>query len=142
MKPKIVTIRGERQIKLIARILSNVEQDGNTQVVIGPVSKDRSANQLRLYWKWMGEIAEYTGETPPEVHEGLKRKFLIHQMARDSESYMRLLMMVADHGEERDRVELVRMTSTKGLKVKQMGEYMQNVRKEAASMGIHLTEAI
>lgn len=142
MEKQKIVIRGNEQIALISRILSNVEMDGSIQVVIEPRKKNRSLEQNSLLWKWYGEIAAATADTPHDVHEGYKRKFLIHQLAKQDEAYMSLLMLVKDHGKEMDRIKLVKMTSTTKLKVGQMSEYMENVQKDAASMGIHLTEPI
>ena len=46
-------------------------------VTIEPHKERRSLNQNSLMWKWIGIIAQETGNDPDVVHETLKQKFLV-----------------------------------------------------------------
>ena len=50
--------------------------DGVYRVIIEPYKKDRTKAQNRLYWLWLGIIAADTGNSPENLHEVLKLKFL------------------------------------------------------------------
>ena|SRR3990167_4325161 len=46
-------------------------------VTVEPYKKKRSLNQLGLYWKWVGIVANETGNDADDLHEFFKSKFLI-----------------------------------------------------------------
>lgn len=50
--------------------------DGVYRVTIEPYKKNRSNAQSRLYWMWLGIIGDDTGNSPENLHEILKLKFL------------------------------------------------------------------
>ncbi len=50
--------------------------DGVYRVTIKKYKKDRSYAQNRLMWMWLGIISNDTGESPENLHEIFKLKFL------------------------------------------------------------------
>lgn len=50
--------------------------NGIYRVTIEKYVKNRSQAQSRLYWMWLGIIAKDTGNSPENLHEIFKMKFL------------------------------------------------------------------
>ena len=79
----------------------------------------RSAQQNRLYWKWIGIIARDTGNDAEDLHEYFKQKFLTPR--------------TVEIGEEFHEVY-----TTKRLKVADMREYLDRISAFANGYGIYL----
>mgnify|MGYP001609592331 CR=1 FL=1 len=62
----------QRVIELISSL--NIEKPW--AVTIEKYVEKRSLNQNALYWKWVGRIAQETGNDPDAIHDTLKNKFL------------------------------------------------------------------
>ena len=88
-------------------------------VTIEPYKERRSLSQNSLYWKWVGIMAQDTGNDPDTVHEALKQRFLVP-------------VEVAFLGEK------VQYRTTASLDIKAMGNYMDRVQALAVEMGIRL----
>lgn len=139
MKQKRILLQGRGQVELIATVLGNLELDGSIEVIIRDYKKDRSFEQNRLYWKWLGIIAAESEDTSASMHEFCKRKFLVPILATKKPFYD-LLMVVARGGTEDDRKELAKVISTTRLTVKQFTEYLNEIEKHAASLSIVLPQ--
>jgi len=50
--------------------------DGVYRVTIKKYKKDRTKAQNRLMWMWLGIISDDTGESPENLHEVFKLRFL------------------------------------------------------------------
>lgn len=110
-----------------ARIIASLPLDKPLEVLIKPFKPQRSLDQLRLYWAWMGEIARFLRDTAgldvndDDIHGYMKGKFL----SKD---------IVVIGG---DKVRTAK--STKKLSVEEMSEYMQRIDHYAAeSLGLVL----
>lgn len=142
MKNRRIIIRGAEQRALVSEILSNVEQDGTVEVLIRPYHKDRSYEQNRLYWKWIGVIIDEleSEDTKKSIHEAFKHMFLVPLLSRDSERFFNLMKIVNEQGTKEDQTELISALSTTRLSVKQMTEYLNEIEKHAASLSIVLPQ--
>jgi len=50
--------------------------EGEVEVIVRKPKKDRTSQQNKLYWGYLDIISSDTGNTPDELHEFFKRKFL------------------------------------------------------------------
>lgn len=89
-------------------------------VEIKKYKKNRSLAQNRTYWLWLGIIGEFNGDSPEDLHELFKLRFLGHEE--------KTIM-----GES---VTLVR--STAKLTTLEFGEYLVKVEMLAKQLGIVL----
>lgn len=94
----------QRCIDLISKL--NVEK--KWEVTIGRKTKKRTLSQNALYHKWVGIIADETGNDNEDVHEAFKRKFV---PPREVEIFGEILMR----------------QSTTDFDTKGMTEYMEKV---------------
>tara|TARA_R110000737_G_scaffold201430_1_gene220806 strand:- start:1638 stop:2060 length:423 start_codon:yes stop_codon:yes gene_type:complete len=139
VKQRRLIIQSAEQIALVGAILGGVDLDGSVEVVIRPYKKNRSFEQNRLYWKWIGIIADEIGDTQIAMHEIFKRKFLVPILAIEAPFY-NLLMVVANGGTEDDRKELSRLISTSRLPIREFSLYLDQIDKHAASLSIALPQ--
>jgi len=139
VKQRRLIIQSAEQIALVGAILGGVDLDGSVEVVIRPYKKNRSFEQNRLYWKWIGIIADEIGDTKSAIHEIFKRKFLVPILATEAPFY-NLLMVVANGGTEDDRKELSRLISTTKLSIREFSAYLDQIDKHAASLSIALPQ--
>ncbi|MCB8770160.1 recombination protein NinB [Acinetobacter soli] len=120
--------------------------DGKPLVVtIKPQSAKRSLNQNALYWDWMQEIQNKTGQDKEDCHFEFKKKFLIHIIRRDDEEYAEMChaitMLKQSESEQYEAVAngVIRETSTTRLSTKQFSEYMGLIQAYAAKeLGVFL----
>lgn len=140
----------EQGVNRAHRILNNIKpsEKHEWEIIIKPYKRNRTQEQNRLYWAWLGEIARETGADAEELHEAYKRKFLAPLLKRDDEGYRELSETLAALRKEgqHDSAEklgllILSKLSTSELNVKQMTEYLNEVDKHAADFhGITLTQ--
>jgi len=116
-----IPVENEDQRKRVLGLIEGLNLSKQWQVTIEPMEKGRSAQQNRLYHKWVGMIASHTGASHAAVHEGLKSEFLQPRFAEFNGKVIEY------------------RPSTTDLKVAEMTEYMDRVYAFAASdLAIHL----
>ena len=105
----------------------------------------RSSAQNRLVWVWNTFIAGETGETKEEVHERMKRRFLVPIFTRDDPAYAEMIAAVNEVHRNGLMAqakllsnEIVRLTSTSRASVKQMTEYLTDMEHGCNGDGIYL----
>lgn len=69
-------VENEDQRKRVIGLIEGLNLAKPWQVTIEPKTKKRTLSQNALYWKWVGLIADATGNDNDDVHEALKAKFL------------------------------------------------------------------
>jgi len=116
------------------------------EVVISTMTKQRSAQQHRLYWLWCTQIGNYMGLLKDEVHEILKRKFAVLIFTRDDKDYAEMIVAVMAVRDENKMLryeamakQITKLTSTTKFTVPQMTEYLTDVEHYAAELGANLT---
>ena len=118
MAEEIVLVNEADRSRVLGMIQS-LDLSRRFSVTVKRKTKRRTLSQNALYWKWVGIISEETGNTPDDVHEGLKEQFITPKEVTIFDSPV-----------------LVR--STKDKDTKAMSEYMDNVYQFALSWGIML----
>jgi len=116
------------------------------EVVISTLTRQRSAQQHRLYWLWCTQIGNHMGLRKDEIHEILKRTFAVPIFTRDDKGYAELIVAVMAVRDENKMLryeamakQIVRMTSTTDFTVPQMTEYLTDIEHYAAELGANLT---
>ena len=70
-------IRDEPMRASVCRLIAGLDLAKPWAVTVEPHKERRSLNANALYWKWVGLIAQETGNDPDTVHEVFKQKFLV-----------------------------------------------------------------
>lgn len=146
MKRKTFVIRNESVIEqLVAFLRSFNDAEDPYEVIVRPHKKERSLLQNSLYWKWLTVIGNEYGVSKDDVHEDLKRRFLVSIYERDDLQYCEMIMTLRKmytQGYKEDSKKLhdqvVRLTSTTNATVKQFAEYLTEIERDAASNDIAL----
>ena len=135
---KKITVETLDDLDIVLKITRNLlEINGKQEVTIKNFKRDRSAEQNSLLWKWQTEIANELGNTKEEIHEIYKEKFLIGIFVRDDEEYasMATAIRAVEDGHQRQSIrrKVIALTSTTDCSVKQMSEYLDNIKLHAAT---------
>ena len=117
MNPTIIRTATERN--LVRDTIACLDLSKPWAVTIEPYKEKRTLNQNALYWKWVGIIAQDTGNDPDAVHEALKQRFLIP-------------VEITFMGDK------IPYRSTARLNTGEMSNYMDRVHALASEMGIVL----
>ena len=116
------------------------------EVSIKPITRRRSVNQHSLYWKYCTVIGNELGETSDEVHRRNKERHLLPILIRENlqgvVETLDAINTVIEGGLAPQAGTLhgllVRHITTTTLSTKLMAEYMEQVEREAVSLGINL----
>ena len=96
-----------------------------------------SSGQRRLYWKRLGIIADHTGDTPMELHEQYKYKFLSKILMEDNGKFKAMAALVKSMSGNQDvqviRDGIVDLLSITTLTPHQMSEYMDAIESHAST---------
>ncbi|WP_432480604.1 hypothetical protein [Moraxella sp. ZY200743] len=105
--------------------------------------KARSLAQNRLYWKWLHQLKQQTGQ---DLHLYFKRLFLSKIYARDDGDFAQMVGSVAqckglldDWQYENLANNVIKNISTTKASVKQMSEYLNKIEIWAFGQGLTLT---
>jgi len=116
-----------------------------TVVTLEKQKLTRSAAQNRLYWMWIGIIAQELGYSKDEMHEIYKERLLWPILIRDSDEFAELnsrIRAVFEAGMKLEAAELrkhvIGMLTTTKLTVQQFTEYLREIEADALRMGIPL----
>lgn len=69
-------IRDEAMRQRVSDLIDGLDLSKPWSVTIEPHKKKRSLSQNALYWRWVGIIADNTGNDNDDVHEALKGMYL------------------------------------------------------------------
>jgi len=145
MKTSII-IRDDATKKRALSVISGLALDPISEMVIKPYKVDLSAQQRKQYFIWCGYIGDDLGNTKQEQHLILKQKFLVPILEREDEEYAAMINSIRDVYRQ-DMAEglsfmsqVVKLTSItdKRVNMQVMREYMTDVDRWAAEMGIRL----
>ncbi len=129
MKKKIILKNEQIRKHLIEEIL-NLPLDPVHVVEIKPYKRNRSQEQNAFYWKLLRIMSEDLGYSVDELHEEMKKRFLLPYLI---EKEPELAEMV-----EGKEDMLARIISTTTLNVKEFSEYLAEIEKLAVSLGIRI----
>lgn len=102
------------------------------------VEDQRSISQNRIYWKWLSVIGQERGLTKDDLHEVIKKHYVLPVLVRDDEEYAAILDKVQGLGAEAFDTFVRRFISTTDLSVKQFAEVLDEIDVDAAQRGIRL----
>jgi len=143
-KMKII-LRTEADRKRSFEVLRNLPLEPVMELRVVAHKKNRSASQHRLMWLWNTIIGAELGESKEEVHERNKRRFLVPIYERDDPDYAGMIEAVREvhrHGMKAQAETMAKqvtvLTSTTKATVDQMTEFLNEIERVAASLGIML----
>jgi len=143
---KTIYVKSEVQRKTAMDYLADLPIDPVHVVDIKEYKELLSGRQRRLYFKWMGEIAEKLGDDKAGMHLFYKEKYLIDIYVRDDEGFAAMYESVRNvyrAGLHTDalqiRSEIVKRTSITDANTKQMSEYLNCIDVDATMKGCVLT---
>lgn len=127
-------------------IIDALPHDTVHEVIIRPHKSKRSLDQNALLWQWLTIIGSDLGYTKEEAHEEYKRRFLVPILIRDDAEYAAMWRTIEEVGQqpgmEKDSkclaIQVTALTSTTRLNTKQMTEYLTDIDRHAAGLGIYL----
>jgi len=117
VRPRRWSLRRAWQLQAVVACLKALRFDGGQEwsVTVEPLARTRSAEQNRLYWAIVGELADVTGMPRDDLHEWLKAKFL----------GARFIEFAGEVYEA--------PASSSGLKVREFSDYVTQVQAWAAT---------
>ncbi len=68
-------IRDETGRDRIRDLVGGLDMSKPWSIIVEPYRKKRSLSQNALYWRWIGLVAQETGNANDDVHEAFKAKF-------------------------------------------------------------------
>jgi hypothetical protein len=144
VKTTIILSSAELKRRAVA-IINGLALDPVHEVVIREHKKNRSLEQNAFYWEILTIIGNALGESKEAVAERYKDKFLVQIYERDDPEYAEMVQSLREvwkQGMKKEAVNLrkriVSFTSTTSANVSQMAEYLTNIERDAASLGIRL----
>ena len=142
---KTEIIRTEKDINRLIEIIKAVPLEPVHKVDIKEYKRNRSLEQNALYWEWLTTIGSVFGNSKAVEHERFKEMFLVPIFTRDNEDYAEMIQAIVNIRKNHMcneatalMKEIIRLTSTTDANVKQMSEYMTDIDRWAAEMGIRL----
>lgn len=92
-------------------------------------SKSRSSRQNSLYWKWVTIIGDNAGYTKDEMHNQIKRDYLINILIRDDSDFAELWVNLTKIDDNILTNGVVDLISTARLTTKQFAEYLTDIER-------------
>lgn len=135
--PVNVVIRDDYGKRKAVTLINNLKlfEGERLEVVIRPYKETRSQQQHKLYWKWITIIADETGHSKDQMHEQLKRRFLLPILEREDAQFGQIMANLRKawrdgHKElaEQLNAAVVLNASTTVLSVGSMTEYLNSVK--------------
>ena len=108
------------------------------------VDKQRTKAQNRLYWMWIKQISDATGQDKDTIHHEFKKRHLARIFNRDDEYKKTFAQVRACKGVVEPYIYdelvdgVVGLLSTTKANTKQMTEYLDDIWADAYSKGIFL----
>jgi hypothetical protein len=136
VKQKII-VRDEPLRNRAVAVCGTIPLSEVHEVIIRPYKVDRSAAQNAYYWRILTIIGADLGLTKEEAHETFKERFLVPIFCRDDQGYADMYRAVVEARNGLAK-EVVKLTSTTKCNVAQMTEYLNDIKHEAANLGIRL----
>lgn len=128
-------------------VADSLDTPNKVMVTIGiDDDKARSKAQNRLYWRWLHELEQQTGQDDEFWHCHFKRLFLARIYARDdgdfaemAESIKRCKGVINDVLYENIAMSVIKNISTTTATVKQFAEYLTKIEYWAVANGLKVT---
>ena len=128
-------------------VADNLNTPHNVIVTIGiDDDKARSLAQNSLYWKWLHELEQQTGQDDEYWHGHFKRLFLARIYARDDGDFAQMADsikeckgLIDDEHYERMATAVIKRISTTTASTKQFAEYLTKIEYWAVANGLRVT---
>lgn len=130
--------------RALASIESFVDKhDYPVEIVVNVASSKTMAQLGGLFGVWIKEIAEFEGESTKKVHEDLKLAFLpriyiTNPIGPLQNQWVELLLIYQERGDMVKFDEQTKRISLAWAKVRQMTEYMNDIKNHYATLGLVL----
>lgn len=124
---------------------ANPSDDVFVMIYQADVDKQRTKAQNRLYWLWIKQISDKTGQDKETIHHEFKKKHLARIFNRDDEYKQTFVKVRACKGVVEPYIYdklvdgVVSLLSTTKANTKQMTEYLDDVWADMYAKGIFLT---
>ena len=139
---KILTVSRYEDFAIVKNVLTIMfEKYGKLSLTIKKFEKNHSAEQKRLYFKWVDIIARDIGYTKDEMHNEYKKMFLVDIYAADPEGhphYEEYLARIRATGDSILINGIAREASITNATVKNMSDYLNEIKNHANGLGIML----
>lgn len=128
-------------------VADNLNTPHNVVVTVGlDDDKARSLAQNRLYWGWLHELKQQTGQDSDDLHIEFKRRFLARIYARDDGEFAEMANaikackgVISDEHYEQMATGVIKRISTTTANTKQFSEYLGEIEVWAYSQGLTVT---
>lgn len=128
-----------------ALFMAQQDSDEILEVIVQPEKRKRSLAQNRLYWAWITQWSEHTGDSEQRAHHILKYRFLVTIFYRDDAQYaamcdsVKVLKSIDRDHYDNIAAHVIRQTSTTDANVKQMTEYLDRIERYCYANNFTLT---
>jgi len=124
--------------------LMQLEDDKEYLISIKQQKLSRSNKQNSLYWLWLNEIKDHTGQPTEILHYHFKKKYLIPIFRRNYIEYEEMVQSIVKLKESGESTKtlghfIVSSTSTTKAKTNEMAEYLGLVERNGIEQGATLT---
>jgi hypothetical protein len=139
-----IIVNSEERKKKAEHIIKSLKTDVWHEVIIKEYKRNISAEQRGLYWQWLTIRASNLGSTKEDEHLDCKRRFLIPIFERDDSDFAEMVESIRKLHKEKHPLAfnladlVVKKTSIRDATTKQMSEYMDDIEKDSATLGIRL----
>ena len=146
MKKQTFVLRND--LNILDRVLlicrQAVDDDKDHEVIIREHKVNLSAQQRKLYFFWLGIIANELGYEKDELHLIMKKRFLVQIYVREHEGFAEMVDAVRKVKAQDEQTwevlagHILANTSIMDAKVSEMKEYLTAIDTDAASNSIRL----
>jgi hypothetical protein len=139
---KTITISQPKDKQIVDNVITTMlEKHKKLSVTIKKFEQNHSAEQKRLYFKWIDIIARDIGYTKDEMHNEYKKMFLVDIYSADPEGhpqYEEYLTRTRATGDSVLINGMAREASITSATVKNMSDYLNEIKNHATGLGIML----
>jgi len=142
---KTIRIKSNAEIYAIQVILEGaLEEHGDVDVVIKKHKNDLSGQQRKLYWMWIGILADNFGNEKDEFHVEMKKKFLVGIYCEHHDGFSDMVAAVrkVQHDDEETwrtlSAHIIKNISITDANVSEMREYLNLIDRFAVDNGVRL----
>ena len=137
-----IILRGQAQRELAKRLIDSALDDA--VVVVNEAGEARTAAQNRLLHRWFADIAKcLEGQSEADIKAECNLTYGRPILARDDPDWEGAFGYIFDSLNRPSKLKAIRVLDvpfTRRMKVKQLTEYMDQMRRDYAEAGIHLTD--
>lgn len=143
MAGQTVIIRGQAQRDLAKRLIDQAPE--NATVSISEKAEERTKAQNRLIHRWFADISRHHsfGQSEADVKVHCNLTYGRPIMARDDPEWEGAFGYIFDRLDRPAKLKAIRVLDvpfTRRMRVKQLSEYMDQMQRDYAELGVYLTD--